>query len=200
MQLKELEERGWSDAATIARAGPNGNGWWTQRHPDGQWIQLPGAGCLPLARNLMEGDPHGLRKWQAVKEIATGVAAGRSVRLLCHCRSTRHYAEGCKECHCEPTAVAIEREALKLAEAASAKRLREADEAAERAEQSTRQQARRTEIESQRSARADPSATHDGMPNTTARDAARTEAGRQVRACAKRERRKRKRAEQRGKG
>ena len=71
------------------------------------------------------------------------------MRLLCHCRSTRHYAEGCKECHCEPTAVAIEREALRLAEAASAKRQREADEAAERAEQSTRQRARRTEIESQ---------------------------------------------------
>jgi hypothetical protein len=57
-------------------------------------------------------------------------------------------AEGCDECHCEPTAVAIEREALKLVETASAKRLREADGATEHAEQLTRQQVRRTEIDS----------------------------------------------------
>lgn len=84
-------------------------------------------------------------------------------------------AEGCEECHCEPTAVAIERDALKLVETASAKRLREADEATERAEQLTRQQVRRTEIESQRSARAEASIAGSDLPGAAVRGVVRSE-------------------------
>ena len=96
--------------------------------------------------------------------------------------------------------MAIEREALKLAEAASAKRLREADEAAERAEQSTRQQARRTEIESQHPARGETSAAGSDLPGAAVHRVVRTEAGQQNRRSGKHERRKRKLTDQRNKG
>jgi hypothetical protein len=52
MQLEELEERGWSDAAAITRAGPNGNGLWTQRqlpaHSESQ-TDNGGAATVPCA-------------------------------------------------------------------------------------------------------------------------------------------------------
>ena len=138
MQLEELEERGSSDAAAIARAGPNGDGWWTQRHSDGQWVQLP-------------------------------------------CRGTIH------------------KRRYGWWKRSSAKRQREAGEAAERLEQSTRQQARRTEIESQRSARVEASTADSDLPGAAVRGVVMTEVGRHNRAWGKDERRKRQRAEQRDK-
>ena len=108
-------------------------------------------------------------------------------------------AEGCEECHYEPTAVAIEREALKLVETASAKGLREADGATERAEQLTRQQVRRTEIESQRSARAEASIAGSDLPGAAVRGVVRTEAGQQNQGSGKHARKKRKMADQRNK-
>ena len=113
-----------SDAAAIARAGPNGDGWCTQRHSDGQWVQLP-------------------------------------------CRGTIH------------------KRRYGWWKRSSAKRQREAGEAAERLEQSTRQQARRTEIESQRSARVEASTADSDLPGAAVRGVVMTEVGRHNRAWGK---------------
>ena len=101
-------------------------------------------------------------------------------------------AEGCDECHGALTAVVIEREALKLVETAGAKRLREANEATEHAEQLTRQQVRRTEIESQRSARAEASIAGSDLPGAAVRGVVRSEAGQRNRRSGKHESKKRK--------
>ena len=101
MMLRELEEHGESDARRIARNGPDGQGWRIGE----RWVELP------VDNEVVNKDPKGQKRWQEVCTLAAEVAKGQSIRLLCHCRWTRQQAEGCRRCHCEPTAEHIEQEA-----------------------------------------------------------------------------------------
>ena len=128
MMLHELEQNGCSDARRIAREGPAGKGWIVQ-----------GKGVtLPLDEGMMQKDPEGKLRWKEVQRLGKWLEKGEGdLRLLCHCRWTRRQAEGCRECHCEPTADYIEQEA----------RRRRADMKEQRGEEGSRHEEQGQETE-----------------------------------------------------